>query len=265
MLKNMISGYLRRNAGSMRMQKLYQKLHGVALTGMNYGRGGTYTESGEMNVLELVRDRYRKNDRITIFDVGANVGEYARTMAQLFGEKAQIHSFEPSVKCFQTFSKTTDGLRTIKANNFGLSDAATNVTLYSDASDSGLASLYNRKLDHYGIDMNMTEEISLSTLDEYCVENAIDRIHFLKLDIEGHELSALKGAARMLKEDRIDVIQFEFGGCNIDSRTFFQDFFYLLNDKYKIHRIVRDGIVEIPQYSELHEVFITINYLAIHR
>jgi hypothetical protein len=28
---------------------------------------------------------------------------------------------------------------------------------------------------------------------------------------------------------------------------------------------VRDGIVEIPQYSELHEVFITINYLAIHR
>ena len=83
--------------------------------------------------------------------------------------------------------------------------------------------------------------------------------------IEGHELKALKGAARMINEKKVDVIQFEFGGCNIDSRTYFQDFFYLLKDNFTIYRILRDGLLEMPTYQETHEIFITINYLAVKK
>jgi hypothetical protein len=82
------------------------------------------------------------------------------------------------------------------------------------------------------------------------------------LDIEGHELNALKGAKEMINKNAIDFIQFEFGGCNIDSRTYFQDFFYLLKNKFKIYRILTDGLFEIVEYKETHEVFITVNYLA---
>jgi hypothetical protein len=84
----------------------------------------------------------------------------------------------------------------------------------------------------------------------------------LKLDIEGHELNAIKGAKQMIADKKVDFIQFEFGGCNIDSRTYFQDFYYLLKDKYRIYRILRDGIFEIEQYKETSEIFITVNYLA---
>jgi len=66
----------------------------------------------------------------------------------------------------------------------------------------------------------------------------------------------------MLHSGSIDFIQFEFGGCNIDSRTYFQDFYYLLKDNYKIYRIVKDGIYPINQYREMYEAFITTNYLA---
>jgi hypothetical protein len=48
----------------------------------------------------------------------------------------------------------------------------------------------------------------------------------VKMDIEGHELTALKGFGAALDVAR--VLQFEFGGCNIDSRTYFQDFWYFL-------------------------------------
>ncbi|HWZ03610.1 MAG TPA: FkbM family methyltransferase, partial [Mucilaginibacter sp.] len=84
----------------------------------------------------------------------------------------------------------------------------------------------------------------------------------LKLDIEGNELNALKGAEKMLKSKSVKSIQFEFGTCNIDSRTYFRDFWFLLNQDYNIFRVVKDGLYPITAYTEYDEVFATINYYA---
>lgn len=263
-MKELIWKFLFNNVGEERFQRIYLGGLKLALAAMNYGRGGSYRESGELHVLEIVKQRFNDLRNFVIFDVGANIGGYAREAARILGPRAIIHAFEPSRKCFATFTEHTRGLPLV-ANNFGFSDRTCDDVLYSDHSDSDLASLYHRRLDHYGISMANTENIHLTTIDEYCQEKKIDRIHFLKLDVEGHELNALKGAEHMLNEDRIDMIQFEFGGCNIDSRTFFQDFFYLLNDRYRIHRILRNGLMELPAYNEMQEIFITVNYLAINR
>jgi FkbM family methyltransferase len=146
--------------------------------------------------------------------------------------------------------------------NLGLSDKMERQNLYSDSLSSGLASVYNRRLDHYNIEIDKTEEINLTTIDSFCVSNGIENIDFLKIDVEGHELNVLQGAKRMIENEKIRFIQFEFGGCNIDSRTFFQDFFYLLNDKYKIYRVFRNGLIPIVRYSETNEIFLTVNYFA---
>lgn len=110
--------------------------------------------------------------------------------------------------------------------------------------------------------MDIGEEIEIKTIDEFCSENEIRHIHFLKLDIEGHEKSALNGASKILSSGCVNFIQFEFGGCNIDSRTYFQDFYYQLKEDYKIFRIVKDGLFEIKHYKEIYEIFITTNFLA---
>ena len=65
-----------------------------------------------------------------------------------------------------------------------------------------------------------------------------------------------------MNKKKIKFIQFEFGSCNIDSKTYFQDFWYLLKDNYNIYRIVKDGITPIIKYKETSEIFTTINYLA---
>jgi hypothetical protein len=113
--------------------------------------------------------------------------------------------------------------------------------------------------------MRHTEEITLKKLDDFCDDKGIEYISLLKLDVEGHEFRVLKGAENLVSSSSIDLIQFEFGGCNIDSRTYFQDFFYLLNPCYKIYRILKDGIIAIEDYKETCEVFTTTNYLAISR
>ena len=146
-----------------------------------------------------------------------------------------------------------------------MSDSENSQLLYTNKDGSGLASVYKRKLDHFGISMDKSEEIKLSTLDIYCKMNDIDRINFLKIDIEGHELNALYGAIELIKNKKIDYIQFEFGGTNIDSKTYFRDFYYLLNDNYKIYRILKDGLFEIATYKETYEIFSAINYLAIKK
>jgi hypothetical protein len=61
------------------------------------------------------------------------------------------------------------------------------------------------------------------------------------------------------------MIQFEFGGCNIDSRTYFKDFYELLSLKYRLFRLTVDGMVPIDRYHERHEQFTTTNFIAIHR
>jgi len=251
--------------GRTRLQKYFEPLLILALRGLNYGKGKDFKESGELNVLKYLNGKFKSEKSLILFDVGGNKGYYSKALSEFFSTKGTIHAFEPSRKTFELFLQTTKGHHNIIPNNFGFSDAENHQLLYSNADGSGLASVYHRNLEHFGISMDNSEEIRLSTIDEYCQLNRIDRIHFLKLDIEGHELKALHGASQMINEKKIDTIQFEFGGCNIDSRTYFQDFFYLLKDHYRIYRILKDGLLEIPTYKETYEVFITINYLAVKK
>jgi hypothetical protein len=64
----------------------------------------------------------------------------------------------------------------------------------------------------------------------------------------------------------IRALQFEFGGCNIDTRTFFQDFWYFFKSyNFDIYRVGPFGVKEIVAYSELDEFFSTTNFIAVNR
>lgn len=264
-MKKAMKKILNNVVGKKRLQNLFEFLFSISLRGLNYGNGGDFKESGELNVLKYVNEKFNAEKSLIIFDVGGNAGNYSKALSDFFNKKATIHSFEPSKKTYEMFLETTKDIQNIVPNNCGLSDTENYQLLYTNSDGSGLASIYQRNLEHFGISMDKSEEIKLSTIDTYCKVNNIDRIHFLKLDIEGHELKALNGAKQMISSKKIDVIQFEFGGCNIDSRTYFQDFFYLLKDNYRIYRILKDGLFEMPTYKETYEIFITINYLAVKK
>jgi hypothetical protein len=67
----------------------------------------------------------------------------------------------------------------------------------------------------------------------------------------------------MLGAGAIDVIQFEFGEAQINSRTFFRDIYQVLSPGYQIHRIPRRGLAALRSYNEIREIYRTSNYLAI--
>ena len=83
----------------------------------------------------------------------------------------------------------------------------------------------------------------------------------LCIDIEGHEMDALPGFGTAI--NHIDLIQFEFGGCNIDTRIFFRDFWYFFKkNEFDLFRISPLGIMPITNYKESDEYFTTSNYLV---
>ena len=89
-------------------------------------------------------------------------------------------------------------------------------------------------------------------------------LDYVKIDVEGHELDVLEGFGDLIKNVRL--IQFEFGGCNIDTRTFFQDFWYYFTEKdFLIFRVTPRGPLLIKNYTEKDEFFLTTNYIALNK
>jgi FkbM family methyltransferase len=248
--------------GRKGMQWFFERLRKASLVGLNIGRGGRVEESGEEFVLQYVKQRLGSKP-VCIFDVGANVGDWSAKALEIFDlDRVQVFAFEPARFPFEHLGGRFQKYPQFRRLNFGLGDQEGAISLFSNEPSSGIASLYQRRLDHFGVELKEKETVMIRTLNSFCRENQIEAIDFLKLDVEGHELRVLEGARQLLEANKIRMIQFEFGGCNIDSRTYFQDFFYLLNSRYRLFRVLKNGLMPIPEYREIDECFVTTNYFA---
>lgn len=257
-----LENHLSKEGGNAKHAQFFNKLHHLALRGLGFYNDGNHGSGGEVAVLHHVNSVLSgcgEEWRI-LFDVGANRGSYS-TLAASIVNGIDIYSFEPCKSSFDLLTQSVQNISAVKAFNFGFSDTSQTATIHKAHDVSMLNSLYRRRLDHIGVSLDAVETVHLKTIDEFCQENNIEQIGFLKIDVEGHELAVLKGAKRMIDERRIRFIQFEFGGTNIDSRTFFQDFWYLLSE-FNIFRIMENGICHLRGYSEAYEIFVLQNFLA---
>jgi len=234
-------------------------MHRVSLWGMNIGLGSDVESSGEIYALRKFAKGISSGESPVVFDVGANIGDFATSVHRIFRGNCIIHCFEPSSSACRILERKFKDWKNINIHKMALGNHTGEATLFLDKEASGCASLYKRK----DFDIRITETVSVCTLDEFCDRNNIPHINYLKLDVEGHELYVLQGGERILYNGGVDWIQFEFGGCNIDSRTFFRDFYEILSRDYVIYRLLRNGFSEIRQYHETQEIFTTTNFLAV--
>jgi FkbM family methyltransferase len=224
------------------------------------GKGmGAETCDFEVRVIaKLLRNAGRPAPKV-VFDVGANLGNWTAAAEQAFPD-ARFFLFEPSRQNAGILRERFPGHTLVPC---ALSDRAGEFTLYSDKEGSGLASLQKREIGYLGIDHHATYQVQTTRLDSFLQEQGLAGVDLLKIDVEGHELAVLQGAGEILAN--IGLIQFEFGGTQIDSRTFFRDFWMLLHSRFAFYRICPFGVYPINHYSESEEYFRISNYLALNR
>lgn len=178
-------------------------------------------------------------------DVGANIGCTAILLAQL----AQlVISFEPTPRTFSllTLNVERSGLNNVRCHRYALGSAEGKATInYSKDDRSGAF------VGELGQGVGETDEILVRRLDDAYPEMQIERVDFIKLDVEGFEGKVIEGGWDVISRHR-PTIQMELNSwcLNALQRIALPDFLDFLLDRFPIvYGIEKDQFVDIRQPS----------------
>ena len=204
----------------------------------------------------------------TIFDVGANGGVMSLQFAKLV-TLGKIYSFEPT---FYAFSKLKKNLelnpelagRIVAIQTFVSSNTSTetNIKAYASWKIAGQVT-GDRHQVHKGI-VKSTEGIGSVSLDDFCEKNELQRLDFIKIDTDGHELEVLKGAKKTISRFN-PVIIFEIGQYVMDEKGInFSDYCKLFDSlHYSLHNSSNFKTINEHNYREHIPLKGTIDILAV--
>jgi FkbM family methyltransferase len=148
-----------------------------------------------------------------ILDLGANVGQTALRYRSTF-PNAVIHCFEPFESTFESLLRNCRGDERIKLHRLAVADASGVRTFHHNANDATNSLLPNSAAANHVLPDSLirpigTVDVSTTTLDEFCELTNTSHVNILKIDIQGGELMALRGAARLLETESVDLIYSE--------------------------------------------------------
>lgn len=133
-----------------------------------------------------------------ILDVGANIGWYSLHFARI-APQARIHAFEPAARIHDRLQANLalNGIDWVVTEKLALQDKEATETLYFHPAETGATSMR----DNRGFAGVQQEQIRCTTLDLYCDQNDL-RPELIKCDVEGGELSVIKGGLKTLNTCR---------------------------------------------------------------
>ena len=229
----------------------------------------------------IISELQRINKLNTVFDVGANHGEWSEQILSK-NPNCNLHCFEickdiydklAKKKEISEWHKTAWNKSNITVNNLGLFDKEKTIDVNYCASNEGLTSMYNihwssHWTGHSSGDWAGDREIVKCNVvrgDQYCKEKQISKIDFLKVDTEGSDFFVIKGFGDLLNPSTIGTIQFEYGKANICSRALLIDYYELLEEKgYLIGRL-KPNTIEFKEYQYSDENFLEGNFICMSK
>ncbi len=136
-------------------------------------------------------------------DVGANIGIYTQLLSRWVGPTGLVHSFEPSPENFRRLQSATRKLVNVRLSQSAVGESSRRTTLYV----SDKLNVDHRAYSPEG-DSRHTVPIEMIALDDYFKPG--ERVDLIKMDIQGYELHALRGANRVLADNPGIKLLFEF-------------------------------------------------------
>jgi len=165
----------------------------------------------------------------SVMDIGANVGYYTRLASKLVGDGGKVLGFEPLPKAYNLLLKNTCDLDNTKIYKCGLSSSEGDTNFYiREAGDTSSLLVANSN--------EKVQEIIVSIKKADSFINEMEKVDFVKIDVEGYELEVLLGMTAIISKYRpIIIFEYLIGygkkmGVNYsDFMKFFNKFNYSLH------------------------------------
>jgi FkbM family methyltransferase len=219
--------------------------------------GGLFINPNIFKFLKIDKDNF------TMIDVGANIGAYTILMSQhVKASNVNVHLFEPNPRLQATLEENITRLELANAsvnayvNPYAVGEKETSLPLKINDTHTGLATL-----GHASEEVTETIEVKVIPLDQYCKEKNLQRLDFLKIDVECFEPSVLQGARQTLS-DLKPLLYFEYGREwfeNFDAKYVDDIAAHLYSIGYQFFREGRDKLYKISltekdltQYNHLN-------------
>jgi FkbM family methyltransferase len=166
----------------------------------------------ELRFLKVIERFFEGKLGAVMLDLGANIGNHAVFLSRSF---SRILCFEPSPFIAERLKNNIrlNNLTNIEVHTVGLSNREATLHYKLDTSGNFGASHF---LSEAG---EQTIELPVCRGDDYLSRNGVNRVHFIKVDVEHHELEVFEGLTLTVSRCR-PIIAFEFHGTSLGSAYF---------------------------------------------
>jgi FkbM family methyltransferase len=142
---------------------------------------------------------FREGD---ILDIGANVGYTASLFARTVGPDARIYAFEPDCAAYQMLSDVVRRKNLppiVEAIHSAVGDEVGSVEFWHNKSHSADHRVATAALKATGLLKEDTESVPLTSVDAFVASRQLQRVAFIKVDVQGYEIAVCRGSEKTLQ------------------------------------------------------------------
>jgi len=228
-----------------------------------YGKTFFSRRLGEYNLNPWTNGEYNIVNKLAnswdiVFDAGAFKGEWSQYVMNKSKSSLQIFMFEPSPANYKYLRKKFPDKSNVHLYNYALSNSNITSPFYFESDLSGSNALYDHPQNE---DFEQTE-VKCVKLDDFIKRKKIQKIDFLKMDIEGAEVPAIQGCIETLQKGKIKFLQIEYNKTWMTAGCKLLEVFNLLKDTdMEIFRIAPKKLIHLGEYNIHLENFNPSNLL----
>jgi FkbM family methyltransferase len=172
---------------------------------------GKDLEDCHIDSLELLQLIKNEISNPIIFDIGAYIGTWTQLAVSIL-PNAKLYLFEPIAINFQKLKENLGKLNNCELFNLGIgaNEYKTYINVANCSDASSILNLEDNTTKTYNIQNQRKEEIEIFSLDHIIAANNLPKPNVIKLDIQGYELEAFKGAIDTLKNVEFIICEVSF-------------------------------------------------------
>ncbi|MES2284321.1 MAG: FkbM family methyltransferase [Bacteroidota bacterium] len=178
------------------------RIRNIDLLGLELING----ESFEENTKDLIMNTVKKG--MVVLDIGANIGYYTVKMASIVGDEGKVLAFEPNPLMVKELKNNIElnNLKNVQIHEIALSNISGSLTFYNPSKGK---EAHGSLKQNNTFDFDDTREVRAERLDDVLKNAGIQKVDFIKIDVEGAEYEVLAGAKELLFSENKPVIIFE--------------------------------------------------------